>query len=341
MNAEDLALYELGRALRAVDYRFVAVSRDTRARVNGRSDNGIARSLRDVFGWNRPFRPNILPRPMLELVRRANVVTETGGLYVARVRFATLAGALFVHSASPSEGVLASGAVTFGPDTYRFCRLLHDRAQAALRVVDVGCGAGAGGISLASVARHVVLADPRSEARRYAGVNAALAGAHGVEIVESVGLTNVDGPIDLVVANTCGAQASENENDELRSDSDSDAGDGESEGDLEIERDRERDSVIPRDGSLALGIEHAVAIVREALARLVPGGRLMLSANAATVDGRDMLLEAVEPVLALAQATYRYIELETDVAGSLLERAPYANVERVAAIALTAVKSGA
>lgn len=65
----------------------------------------------------------------------------------------------------------------------RFLNLIHDHLPAApletpLRIADVGCGSGAGGIMAARlrVGAHVTLNDINSLALRYAAINAAAAG---------------------------------------------------------------------------------------------------------------------------------------------------------------------
>ena len=74
--------------------------------------------------------------------------------------------------------------VFFGPDTYRFAALIQrtidtELAIARGRIVDVGCGAGAGGIVAARAARGpstLILSDINPTALRHAEINATLAG---------------------------------------------------------------------------------------------------------------------------------------------------------------------
>ncbi len=63
----DGALLRLAAAVRATGYRFTTVTPATHARVNARPGNAGARGLEDVFGWSRPFRPEILPPALFDL----------------------------------------------------------------------------------------------------------------------------------------------------------------------------------------------------------------------------------------------------------------------------------
>lgn len=167
----DTPLVHLGQWLRETGYRFVTVTPATHARVNAWVDARQARSIEDVFGWSRPFRPSLLPAIPLRLLEEAGALERRGELFSSSVRFSTLYDQLYVHSAFPT---LAPDAVFFGPDTYRFAALIRNTlavepALASGCIVDVGCGAGAGGI---------VAARAPGEARgRYGGRNRASGGA--------------------------------------------------------------------------------------------------------------------------------------------------------------------
>ena len=116
-----------------------------------------------------------------------------------RLRFSSLAGRLFAHSAFPTAGV---DAVFFGPDTYRFARLLEQAAPRRVgRAVDSGCGSGAGGILLASRCAELVLADITPAALALARANLDLNRVAGARTVLSDILAGVDGDFDLVIAN--------------------------------------------------------------------------------------------------------------------------------------------
>lgn len=303
MDTASLAMLELGRALQREGYAFTTVTPETHRRVVARPPSRFrlerAQCLRDAFGWNRPFSPDLLPPSMVELLKRAKLVTFEGELMRSRIRFATLAGQLFVHSAFPTT---QAECVCFGPDTHRFCALLRRWARERIEhLVDVGSGSGAGGITLAGRARRVVLADVNPLAGTFARVNAALAGAD-VEVVESDVLQAVDGQPDLIVANPPYL----------------------------------RDAL---DGGEAYGEDLSVRIVRESLERLSAGGALILYTGTAVVDGVDIFMRGVGPVLQAyreggGDADVVYEELDPDVFGEELDEPPYAGVDRIAAVGL-------
>lgn len=309
------ALVALGRALREAGYVFVTVTPETHRRVDARAaaaGRAMARSLRDVFGWSRPFDASLLPKSMLELARAAGILVEEGSRLRSSVRFSSLGERPCVHSAYPTA---APDAVFFGPDTYRYCDLVGAEAgekpsRRAKRVVDVGCGSGAGGIVAAYAAHHVVLADINVGALRFAAVNAVLAGIEDrVEVIESDVLEGVDGPIDLVIANPPYML--------------------------------DPASRAYRDGGGSFGEALAVRIARESLGRLEPGGRLVLYTGAAVVDGVDTFRRAVREVCVEAGAVWRYREIDPDVFGEEIEQNDaYTTVERIAAVALVVTARG-
>ena len=111
------SLARLGEALRARGYAFVAPTPETHRRVL-RNSPGTARTLRDVFGWSKPFTPSVLDGELREL---AMPFVADGR---CTVRFSSLGRLLCAHSAYPTS---EPDAVFFGPDTYRFCALLEAR----------------------------------------------------------------------------------------------------------------------------------------------------------------------------------------------------------------------
>src|SRR5690606_24999929 len=92
-----------------------------------------------------------------------------------------------------------------------------------------------------------------------------------------------------------------------------------------------------RDGGGTYGEALSVRIAREALARLAPGGTLLLYTGAPVVDGRDVFEEAIGGFFDAHDATYE--ELDPDVFGEALEDEGYERVERIAAVGLRALKS--
>jgi methylase of polypeptide subunit release factors len=297
------ALLSIGRALREAGYSFTTITPASHRRVNGRPGAEEARSLRDVFGWSRPFEPTLLPKPLLSLLEAAEAVERSGPLLRSLVRFSTLGSSLYVHSAFPTD---APDAVFFGPDTYRFLAFLRPHLGPARRVIDIGCGAGPGGLAFAAAAERVTLADISAKALRFAGVNAALAGFPGAEVIESDVLGSVEGEVDVILANPPYLV--------------------------------DDDARVYRHGGDELGTALSARIVREAIARLSPGGRLLVYTGAPVVEGRDVFRAAVEPLLESARARFTYAEIDPDVFGEELDRPVYASagVERIAAVGLTA-----
>jgi methylase of polypeptide subunit release factors len=193
--------------------------------------------------------------------------------------------------------------VFFGPDTYRFASLLDRWAPSAKNAVDVGCGSGAGLLSIAERVGHVILADINPRALAYARVNAALAG-ESCEFVESDILAGVRSEVDLIVANP-----------------------------PYMHDDATR---VYRHGGDGLGTDLSVRIVQQGLSRLRKHGTLIVYTGAPIVNGVDLFYQALRPHLDAAAAEITYEMLDPDVFGEELERAAYAEVERIAVVGLRA-----
>ncbi|MEA2570173.1 MAG: hypothetical protein QOI24_2174 [Acidobacteriota bacterium] len=292
-------LLTLGRLLRDSGYSFTTITPVSHRRVNARPENAVARSLRDVFGWSRPFPRTLLAPQMIELLREAGELLDDGDLLRSGVRFSTRGELLFVHSAFPTTG---ADAVFFGPDTYRYLSLLEWLAPRALRAVDIGCGSGAGGLFIARNCGSVVLADINDVALRYSRINAELNGVENVEIVASDVLRGVDGDVDLIIANPPYLV--------------------------------DDDARLYRDGGGRFGEWLSLEIVRQSLDRLSSGGRLILYTASAIVEGTDTFRKAVEPLLMEKSADIRYKELDPDVFNEELDRDAYRSAERIAVVAL-------
>src|SRR3954469_23796710 len=116
-------LVRLGQYLKQVDYRHIAVTPLTHGYNNGRAGREQARSLRDVLGWSLPFSQAAVSTTEFELMSNAGVLKPEGELWRSTVRWASLGRHLCAHSAYPT---LDEDAVFFGPDTYRFARLIRD-----------------------------------------------------------------------------------------------------------------------------------------------------------------------------------------------------------------------
>src|SRR5690242_9683439 len=103
-------LAALGAALRDAGYRFVTPTPATHQRVLDRG--APARTLRDVFGWSKPFEAAILDPRLLQQMEAARVLQRDGGLLRSAVRFSTVGPLLFAHSAYPT---VEEDAVFLGP----------------------------------------------------------------------------------------------------------------------------------------------------------------------------------------------------------------------------------
>src|SRR3954451_903930 len=176
-------LLSLIRFLRAEKYSFVTPTPATHARNNARPGNEQARNPTDAFGWSRPFARALLPELLFDLLRDSGVIFESAEGWRSSVRASTLDGDLFLHSAFPT---VAADAVFFGPDTYRFARAIRQelskQPRRLRRALDIGCGSGAGGVT---VARHascteLVLTDINPAALQMARINARAAGLQNV-----------------------------------------------------------------------------------------------------------------------------------------------------------------
>jgi len=305
----DQALLQLGQRLRADGYRFTCVTPATHSRVNARKGSGQASSLRDVFGWSRPFAPGLVSNDELQLLERAQVLVSRGELLGSSVRWSSLDDLLLVHSAFPTD---ASDAVFFGPDSYRFAQVIHQHLQhhpmPVEHAVDIGCGSGVGALLIARAAQHaqVSAVDINPLALRYATINAALAGVSNVSIAPSDLLDGITGTFDLIVANPPYML--------------------------------DRSARTYRHGGGALGAELSLRIVEQACERLTRHGTLLLYTGVAIVDGRDPLLEAVRLRLAGPQWAWVYREIDPDVFGEQLSEPGYEQVERIAAVALTVTR---
>jgi hypothetical protein len=263
LSLVDLSLLELMRAVEKTGYRFITTTPDSHQRVNARPDRQSAQDLRGVFGWSRRFNPAILPPGLFDLLRAANGVVADEGLWRSRYRISTINDGMFLHSAFPTQ---EADAVFFGPDTYRFVGALTQalgEATSWRRAADIGCGSGAAGILLARAqpGASVVMTDINPAALRLSAINAAFARASNVDIRPASLLDGIDGDFDLIVANPPYLL--------------------------------DRAKRLYRHGGGARGEGLSLAILDTALARLAPGGKLMLYTGVAIVDGIDAFREAV------------------------------------------------
>jgi precorrin-6B methylase 2 len=305
----DRALVELLGRLDGLGYDFVAPTPATHKRVVGRPEMRSARNLRDIFGWSLPFARETLPAELLALLERGGALAVEGDCCRSRLRVSRIEDLLFLHGAFPTD---RPDSVFLGPDSHRFVRFV--RAQLAdhapvRRIVDMGAGAGVGGIIAArrGAGASAVLVDSNPEALRLARINAAAAGA-AVEAVEGRALDAVPGDLELVIANPPFIM--------------------------------DEGGPAYRNGGVMLGagLSHDWALA--AARRLRPGGRMLLYTGSAIVAGRDGLREALARDLAPLGCELDYEELDPDIFGEQLDLPAYREVERIAAVGAVVARRG-
>jgi methylase of polypeptide subunit release factors len=302
------AIENAAHYLRELDYRFTAITPETHRRVVA-NHASCSDPLRAAFGWNYSFASETLDERVFVPLRNAGMLTPIPGsniLFRSRVRFATIGNQIFAHSSFPTE---SADSVFFGPDTYRFAalidRVLRQRQQRCERVIDIGCGSGAGGIFAASILNEqpsLVLADVNSHALSFAAANARVASVRDVQCIQSDVLASVPGDADVIMSNP-----------------------------PYLVDTHER---LYRHGGKSFGSELSVRILGEALPRLRQGGQLILYTGTVFVDGVDTFLQSASDHLGSDEFDYTYEEIDPDVFGEELDRRHYARAERIAAVGL-------
>jgi len=302
-------LTDLLRNLKMRNYHFITPTPATHARVLARRRHERARSLRDIFGWSMRFAPSLLDPGLLCALEQAGLIVQEGDALISRVRVSSLGDDLFLHSAYPTSG---QDAVFFGPDSYRFARLIEEELarcpqRRSARLVDIGTGAGVGGIVAAKACpfANIILTDINPAALHLARVNAAGAGVEA-SFHQAGDLAALDGAFDVALANPPYIV------------------DGEGRA--------------YRDGGGMHGGAVSIDMAGQAVPRLAPGGRFILYTGSAIVDGRDALRERLADLAHRQDCTLRYSEIDPDVFGEELETPAYEHVERIALVAAIIVR---
>lgn len=297
------ALVQIVRMLAERGYRFTTITPASHLSVlnrkQGGQGRGAASDLRDVFGWSMPFEAELLGHELVQLLDDAEVlVRRPDGLFQSAVRLSTLNGLTLLHSAFPTE---AADSVFFGPDTYRFCDFILREARPVDAVLDLGCGSGAGGVSLvaAGLAATALLTDINPRALMMAEVNALVAGVPAVVQFSDV-LRDVPDVLPLCIANP------------------------------PYMRDALGRSY--RDGGGAHGEGLAIRMVSEWAERAPRGHRFLLYTGTPVVAGTDVVLSSLQRLCRQHSLQMEYAELDPDVFGEELQNPGYVDVERIAAV---------
>ena len=329
IHGSEAAIANLLHYLAGQQYRFITPTPlthqqvlDRRAQLSCQNATRHLPDLRDVFGWNLPFNRRLLDPLLGELMTRAGALPAAepdapDAPCRSQLRVASLGNDLFVHSAFPT---MQSDAVFFGPDTYRFARFISEvlerpapacHGPTPLRILDVGCGTGAGGVAAVRAFGQqamLMLNDINPKALRYAAANLAAA-AITTHWLPGDAMTEVTADYDVIIANP-----------------------------PYLDDVQQR---AYRHGGARLGRDLSLRMAATALSHLAPGGRLLLYTGVAIVDGCDPFLAELKALLKRFDGSWTYCEIDPDVFGEELARPVYADVDRIAAVGLVAIRGEA
>lgn len=308
LSSQEAAQLRLLQALDARGYDFVTITPESHRRVLDRPGIRSAVDLRGIFGWSLPFDETLIEPELAALMAAAGAVNECPAGRTSNLRVSRIRGLLFLHSAFPTE---SEDSVFLGPDSMRFVDFIIPELKKRSgigRLVDIGAGAGVGGIVAASElpGAAVELADLNPRALSLARVNAAFAGVD-VATVESDGLGAVAAGFDVAIANPPFIF--------------------------------EEDAPPYRRGGGMHGAELSFEWAMAAARKVSPGGCVLLYTGSAIVDGADALREALERRLAELNCTLAWREIDPDIFGEELEKPAYRDVERIAAVAAVIEKA--
>ena len=312
------ALVELGQALLARGYEWVCPSAETQALVNGRFANRYARSLPDLFGWNRmaPVQTveRLLPTCLVRELEQVGVLQVIDGeILRSRVRFSSFAGVLMAQPAWPSGPDL----LAVGPELFRFGGFLQKQLNVLRDSSEHTCslgsvielnGGGAAAIlairtlpfSAAGGAPKVMFRNADLQALRYAEVNSRIAGIPTFECVQSDGgLCETESPT-LVLANPLVQSLCE--------------------------------SGTPVEDA-EFGTGPPLKLLEDCMKVVGPGSAIAMTALAPVVRGTDIFRERLDLRLADIRRdrgwSLNYDVLEIDIFGSRLNHPAYAEADRL------------
>lgn len=280
------------------------------------SKNYQGKSLRDIFGWNLPFSIDALCPMLQRIMLDTGNLEKSSELMRSTLRISSLGGDLFFHSAFPTS---EADAVFFGPDTYRFARFIRQSMEGnfgsfhetvgfkkPIRILDIGCGSGAGGIAAIRALPQglpyvLTMNDINTKALELTVVNALVAEVPINLIVGDV-FEIFNESFDIILANPpymkdeCGRAY--------------------------------------RNGGENLGLDLSIRIFKKAFEHLAPGGLLILYTGVAMSTQVDPFLSTIKPLLAAANCSWSYEEIDPDVFGEELEMPAYSTAHRIAAVGL-------
>lgn len=307
LGEADMTLLQIGQFLQALNYRYTTISPASHQRYLAKRDR--AESLADIFGWNLPFAPQIMPEPLFELMRKADILKLGQHGWQSTLRWSTVGNLLLAHSGYPTN---TEDAVFFGPDSYRFARaiqaFLNTCNHTLKRVADLGCGTGIGALLLAQKLPYseILALDINPTALQLCTINAQLANTYHVKPTYSDQLSDVTGDFDLIVANP------------------------------PYMLDPLKRQYRHGGGSHGDGLSREIVI--NSYSRLSSGGSLLLYTGVAIVAGQDPFYLWLKNQLHATDCHWQYEEIDPDVFGEELLANAYQDVDRIAVVQLTLTK---
>jgi len=327
-SADHNVLVDLLTTVKSQGYKFTTVTPRTHDHFLSKEENAQGSNVQDIFGWNLPFSVDAICPMLKQLMFHANIIEprdglkQSDGLARSRLRISSLGPDLFFHSAYPT---VEPNAVFFGPDTYRFARFIQsslakdnrallsasEQHKKPLRILDIGCGTGAGGIVTVRALPprrlyELTMNDINADALDLTRVNAQVADVP-IHCMQGDIFETLNEKFDLIIANPP----------YMKDDS----------------------GRAYRDGGENLGLSLSVRIFKTAFEHLSPGGTLLLYTGVAMTSQSDPFLSIIAPLLTNENCTWSYEEIDPDVFGEELELPAYSTAHRIAAVGLTVTRN--